>query len=65
WTREHQKAFLDVKIALTSSPVFRSPVYDNRPFIVTTDGCKDSFAGALSQWQTTVLPDGTEVTRLH
>jgi hypothetical protein len=47
WKREHEQAFLMLKIALTSEPVLRGPKYDGTPFIVTTDGCKYGFAGML------------------
>ncbi|THH08021.1 hypothetical protein EW146_g9125 [Bondarzewia mesenterica] len=65
WTRDHQKAFLDIKAALTSAPILRSPIFDGRPFTITTDGCKHGFAGILSQHHKTKLPDGKTVTRRH
>ena len=34
---------------LTSSPVLKGPKYDGSSFTVTTDGCKDGFAGILTQ----------------
>ena len=49
WTPAHDKAFVTLKIALTSAPVVKGPKYDGSSFIVTTDGCKDGFAGILSQ----------------
>jgi hypothetical protein len=49
WTPAHDKAFVVLKIALTSAPVVKGPKYDGTHFIVTTDGCKDGFAGILSQ----------------
>jgi hypothetical protein len=36
----HDKAFVTLKVALTSAPVVKGPKYD---------GCKDGFAGILSQ----------------
>lgn len=65
WTPAHTKAFLRLKIILTSEPVLKGPKYDGTPFVVTTDGCKFGFAGMLSQRDTTVLPNGKEVTRMH
>ncbi|QRV90612.1 Retrovirus-related Pol polyprotein from transposon [Ceratobasidium sp. AG-Ba] len=53
------RAFVRLKLALTSDPVLRAPVYDGRPFIVTTDGSKFGFGAVLSQaWEETGL-DGT------
>jgi hypothetical protein len=49
WTSVHDKAFVVLKIALTSAPVVKGPKYDGSHFIVTTDGCKDGFAGVLAQ----------------
>lgn len=65
WTSIHNKAFLQLKIALTSEPVLKGPKYDGTPFVVTTDGCKFGFAGMLSQRHTSVLPNGKEVTSMH
>jgi hypothetical protein len=65
WGREHDLAFLRLKIALVSEPVLKGPKYDGTPFIVTTDGCKYGFAGMLTQKFTTVLPNGTEKTTIH
>jgi hypothetical protein len=65
WTKELNDAFLDLKLALTSEPVLRSPRYDGSPFVVTMDGCMTGFAGILSQWNETVLTNGMTVRRLH
>ncbi|GLB38087.1 putative retrotransposable element Tf2 155 kDa protein type 1-like [Lyophyllum shimeji] len=65
WKPEHDRAFLRLKVALTSEPVLKGPRFDGTPFIVTTDGCKFGFAGMLSQQHKTVLPNGKEVTRMH
>ena len=65
WTANHTKTFLNLKARLISEPVLSAPVYDGTPFILTTDGCKDAFAGVLSQRIKTTLPGGKEVTRLH
>ena len=65
WKREHDHAFLKLKIALTCEPVLKGPKYDGTPFIVTTDGCKNGFAGMLTQKFTTILPNGTERMSVH
>jgi hypothetical protein len=65
WKKEHDHAFLRLKVALTSEPVLKGPKYDGTPFVVTTDGCKYGFAGMLTQRFTTILPNGTEKTTAH
>ena len=65
WKKEHDHAFLQLKVALISEPVLKGPKYDSTPFVVTTDGCKYGFAGMLTQKFTTVLPNGTEKTTGH
>jgi hypothetical protein len=49
WTPVHDKAFVILKVALSSALVVKSPKYDGSHFVVTTDRCKDGFAGVLSQ----------------
>jgi hypothetical protein len=65
WTPELNDAFLNLKLALTSEPVLRSPRYDGTPFVVTSDGCMTGFAGVLSQWHETISTNGTTVRHLH
>jgi transposase InsO family protein len=65
WTPDHTKTFINLKARLISEPVLSAPVYDGTPFILTTDGSKDAFAGVLSQRIKSILPGGKEVTRLH
>ena len=65
WNKEHDRAFLRLKVALTSEPVLKGPKYDGTPFVVTTDGCKYGFASMITQKFTTVLPNGTEKTVAH
>jgi hypothetical protein len=65
WTADHTKTFMTLKARLISEPVLSAPVYDGMPFILTTDGSKDAFAGVLSQRIKSTLPGGKEVTRLH
>ncbi|QRV79985.1 Retrovirus-related Pol polyprotein from transposon [Ceratobasidium sp. AG-Ba] len=49
-----KKAFVDLKVALTTHPVLRAPIYDGRSFIVLTDGSKYGFGAVLSQrWEET------------
>jgi transposase InsO family protein len=50
---------------LTTEPVLRGPKFDGSPFIVTTDGCKEGFAGVLSQEFETILPSGRTVCKRH
>ena len=65
WKKEHNHAFLRLKVALTSEPVLKGLKYDGTPFVVTTDGCKYGFAGMPTQKFTMVLPNGTEKTTAH
>lgn len=65
WKREHDQAFLRLRVALTSEPVLKGPKYDGTPFIITTNGCKYGFAGMCTQRFTTVMPNGTEKTTTH
>lgn len=47
-----RQAFVKLKMALTTDPVLKSPVYDGRPFVLTTDGSKAGFGAVLSQvWE--------------
>jgi hypothetical protein len=65
WTAEHTRTFISLKARLIAEPVLSAPVYDGTPFILTTDGSKDAFAGVLAQRIKTTLPGGKKVTRLH
>ena len=65
WTPEHTKTFIALKAQLLSKPVLSAPWYDGMPFILTTDGCVDAFAGVLSQKIMANLPGGKVVSRLH
>ena len=65
WTPAHDKAFVVLKIALTSAPVVKGPKYDGTHFIVTTDGCKDGFAGILSQRFEWMDAKGNSHTKIH
>ena len=56
------KMLIALKAHLVSEPVLSTPCYDGTLFILTTDGCKDAFAGVLAQQITTMLPGGKEVT---
>ena len=49
WTEEHTRAFLALKVTMTSEPVLKGPKWDGSPFIVTMDGCKDAFGTVLTQ----------------
>lgn len=65
WTNEHELAFIKLKSALVSDPVLRAPVFDGRPFIVTTDGCKDGFGGILSQRFEVTTSTGKKKMEVH
>ena len=65
WSSEHDKVFVTLKITLTSSPVLKGPKYDGSSFTVTTDGCKDGFAGVLTQRFEWVDSRGTTQMRSH
>ncbi|CAK5275949.1 unnamed protein product [Mycena citricolor] len=68
WTPGHTWCFLRLKQLLLSAPVLRAPLYDTvhkHPFIITTDGSKDAFAGVLSQKMESTTSDGRVVVRRH
>ena len=65
WKETYMKTFLALKARLVSEPILSAPRYDGMLFILTTDGCKDTFAGVLAQEIKTTLPGGKEVKRLH
>ncbi|CAM4619043.1 unnamed protein product [Caretta caretta] len=50
WTKEHQKAFNQLKATLMSDPVLRAPDFD-KPFLVTTDAM-----GEKQRFSLSVLP---------
>src|SRR6266481_2268897 len=49
WGEEQKKAFLMLKVVVTSTQVLKTPQYDGRIFWVVTDGSKKGFGGVLSQ----------------
>ena len=51
WREEQQEAFDTMKIALTTPPIIRNPVYGNvkRPLIVTVDASPIGVGGVLGQ----------------
>jgi hypothetical protein len=59
------KTFLNLIIAITSELILRGPRWDSTPFIVTTDGCKDGFAGVLAQQSPHTKANGTVTQKLH
>ena len=65
WKVEHTTTFINLKARLVSEPVLTAPQFDGTHFILTTDACKDAFAGVLSQKIKTTLPGGKDVTCLH
>jgi hypothetical protein len=62
WGAKERTAFVALKVALMSEPVLKGPMFDGRPFIVTTDGSKEGFGGMLCQRFDTVLLDGKAVS---
>jgi hypothetical protein len=68
WEEKHSRCFINLKRIMLSDPVLQAPRFDTvreHPFIVTTDGSKDAFAGVLSQKMQSVLPGGKAVVRRH
>src|SRR3978361_1852909 len=50
---------------MISEPVLVVPRFDGTPFILTTDGCVDVFAGILCQKIPTTLPGGRVIVKRH
>ena len=65
WNQNHTETFLALKACLVAEPILSATRYDGTPFILTTDGCKDAFAGILAQEITTTLPGAKAVRCLH
>lgn len=65
WGPAHEKAFLNLKVAMTSDLVLRGPRFDGTPFIVISDGCMDGFGAVLMQKFPTLLEGEKTVTKLH
>jgi hypothetical protein len=49
WKEDHSRAFLNLKIVITSELILRGLRWDGMPFVITADGCKDGFTGVLAQ----------------
>src|SRR6266481_6406599 len=49
WGEEQKKAFLTLKVAVTSEPVLKLPQYGGRVFRIVTDGSKKGFGRILCQ----------------
>ncbi|KAF8685482.1 hypothetical protein RHS04_00782 [Rhizoctonia solani] len=59
-TDEAKKAFIELKLILTTNPVLRAPEYDGRSFRITTDGSKYGFGAMLLQeWDEEDTRSGT------
>src|SRR6266481_2955397 len=58
WGEEQKKAFLMLKVAVTSAPVLKTLQYDGRIFRVVMDGSKKGFGGVLLQEFETEDPTG-------
>jgi hypothetical protein len=65
WKQEHTKAFLDLKITITSRLVLHAPKYNGLHFVITTNGCIEGFAAVLSQQARTQMQTGRWVENLH
>ena len=65
WNAEHDKSFICLKAVITTEPVLKGSKWDRTPFIVTTFGCKEGFAGVLAQCFKTTLPSSCVVEKLH
>ena len=65
WSERHTKAFIRLKATLANKPVLKAPHWDGTHFILTTDGCKEGFAGVLTQKAISVLPNGKVVEKTH
>ena len=65
WTQECEDAFFKLKVLITSKLVLRTPVYDGRPFRVTTDGCAKGFGGMLEQEFVVTMEGGTVRKNWH
>src|SRR6266481_3303235 len=65
WGEEQKKAFLTLKVAVTSAPVLKTPQYDSRIFRVVTDGSKKGFGGVLLQEFETEDPTGKRTKVWH
>src|SRR6266481_1777346 len=65
WGEEQKKAFLTLKVAVTSAPVLKTLQYDGRIFRVVTDGSKKGFGGVLSQEFETEDPTGKRTKVWH
>ena len=60
WTERHTRVFIRLKAALANKPVLKDIGMAH-----TTNGCKEGFAGVLTQKTTSVLPNGKVVEKTH
>ena len=72
WMNTHKNAFLGLKIALTSNPVLKAPLFDGTPFIITADGCQEGFGVMLAlclqaylTFQSTIQTLPTRICRIE
>ena len=65
WGDEQKRAFLTLKVAVTSEPVLKAPQYDGWTFRVVTDGSKKGFGGMLSQEFETTDEEGKQHKAWH
>ena len=65
WTDNHMKAFINLKVEMTSEPVLHRPKWDGTPFIITTGGSQDAFGAVLTQKFECTLPSGKVICCQH
>ncbi|KAG1863698.1 hypothetical protein F4604DRAFT_1498056, partial [Suillus subluteus] len=65
WTAAYLETFMYLKGLLLAESVLKGLQFDSTPFIVASDGCKDSFGAILMQKFTSLLPSGKTVTAAH
>lgn len=63
WGADQDKAFLTLKVLLSTAPVLRPPQYDGRSFRVTSDGSGSGLAGFLSQPFTETDTNGKDAVK--
>ena len=65
WTDNHMKAFINLKVEMTSEPVLHGPKWDGTPFIITIDGSQDTFGAVSTQKFEYTLPSRKVICCQH
>ncbi|KAH8809706.1 hypothetical protein DL96DRAFT_1473353 [Flagelloscypha sp. PMI_526] len=65
WGQQQKESFMAIKKVLVSEPVLQGPMYDGRPFILTTDGSKEGFGAMLCQEFKTTVSWNTYFSIIH